>query len=72
MQNGRLMVEMNAREEAHEQELKLAALKFNELFERFQLSNAEKEQNIRILQEKNSLLEGDLNKKDSMLRNLRD
>ena len=32
----------------------------------------EKDQNLRMLQDKVCILEGDLNKKDSLLRNLRD
>lgn len=72
MQTGRLKAEIGARDEAHEHENRLSALKFNELAERFQSSATNKDQTIRTLQEKASLLESDLNKKDSLLRNLRD
>ena len=72
MQNGRFITELTARDEAHEQELKLNTLKFNEVADRLSSITTEKDQAIRILQEKVSILESDLNKKDSLLRNLRD
>jgi DNA repair exonuclease SbcCD ATPase subunit len=72
MQAGRLMTEMAARDESYEQELKLNALKFNELADKYQATVTEKDQVIRNLQEKVAILDSDLNKKDSLLRNLRD
>lgn len=72
MQAGRLMAEISARDQSHEQELKLNTIKFNELADRYQSTVAEKDQAIRNIQEKVAILESDLNRKDSLLRNLRD
>jgi flagellar motility protein MotE (MotC chaperone) len=72
MHIGKLNAELNMREESAQRELKMANLNVAELVDRFKTLAAEKDQAIRNLQEKNGLLESDLNKKDSIIRNFRD
>lgn len=50
----------------------MANLNVAELVERMKSMAAEKDHTIRSLQEKMALLESDLNRKESLVRNLRD
>lgn len=72
MHINKLNAELNMRDQAYDRELKMANLKISELIDRLKALTAEKDQIIRSLQQKVSILEGDLNKKDSVVRNMKD
>lgn len=72
MHIGKLNSELRMREESFERELRMANLNAAELVDRIKSMALEKDQTIRNLQEKIALLESDINRKESLIRNLRD
>ena len=72
MENRSLRHELTVYDESHASDIKILNGKIQELLDKVKMISNERDSTVGTLQEKATLLESDINRKDDTVRNLRD